>query len=49
MIIVLVFVLAITNGILIYQWSQAMSIAVAAAHGTTSTAHAISILPNVTK
>ena len=49
MIIVLVFVLAITNGILIYQWSQAMSIAVAAAHGTTSAVHPVSILPNVTK
>jgi hypothetical protein len=50
MIIVLVFVLAITNSILIYQWSQSMAIAVAAAHGGSAvTTHAVSILPNVTK
>lgn len=49
MIIVLVFVLAITNGILIYQWSQAMAIATASAHGAVAAVHPVSILPNVTK
>lgn len=49
MVIVLVFVIAITNGILIYQWSQAMNIAVAAAHGASAATKAVSILPNVTK
>ena len=49
MVIVLVFVIAITNGILIYQWSQAMAIATASAHGASVATKAVSILPNVTK
>ena len=49
MVIVLVFVIAITNGILIYQWSQAMAVAVASAHGASVATKAVSILPNVTK
>ena len=49
MIIMLIFVVSLSTGILYYQWSQAMAIAVAATHGTAVAAvHPVSILPNVT-
>lgn len=49
MIIMLIFVVVITNSIAIYEWSQVMAQAHAALVGSATAVKAVSVLPNLTK